>query len=222
MSRFILGIPLLALIVGGCNDDDQDNSISYSETQVVKPIVSIVPVIDHTQNEYSWNLSDELSCTIYNRIAWKDHIAVNKASQVRNKVKQIKESQNPFGSDISWTKKVFPGDQFVVFLELVEHEEVPKINRKKMIDLHNTSAKLNMSMRVRVLDLRREEPKIILQELVHDSHFIPRPLTQANFLQVEWGDDGFSVSPIGLAHAEFTKQIASRIDKYIMTAFQQK
>ncbi len=217
MSRFVLGISLLALLLGGCNDDDDDTSItSYQEEK--KPIVSIVPVIDNTKNDYNWNLSDELSCAIYNRIALKDTVVVNKASQVRKKLRQMKESRYPFGHDIAWTKKAFQGDEFVVFLELVDHEEVPKINRKKQIDLKNNSVELNMSMRVRVIDLRKDEPKIILQELVHDSHYIPRPLTQANFLQVEWGDDGFGVSPIGLAHAGFTKQIATRIEDYIVTA----
>lgn len=224
MSRIVLAIPLLALVLGGCNDDDDDqySSVSSQAPQVQKkPIVSIVPVIDNTKNDYNWNLSDELSCTIYNRIAWKDRVAVNKASQVRKKLREIKESRYPFGPEISWTKKAFQGDEFVVFLELVDHEEVPKINRKKPIDLQNASVDLNMSMRVRVIDLRQSEPKIILQELIHDSHFIPRPLTQANFLQVEWGDDGFSVSPIGLAHAGFTKQIASRIEDYIVTVSNQ-
>ena len=220
MSRLVFCIPLFALIAGGCNDNDQNNPVSSSQVEK-KPIVSIVPVIDHTKNDYNWNLSDELSCTIYNRIAWKDRVAVNKASQVRSKIRQMKEGQNPFAADITWTKKAFQDDEFVVFLELVEHEEVPKINRKKPIELQNVSANLNMGMRVRVIDLRREEPKIILQELIRDSHFIPRPFTQANFLQVEWGDDGFSVSPIGLAHADFTKQIASRIEEYIVTASKQ-
>lgn len=73
-------------------------------------------------------------------------------------------------------------------------------------------------MRVRVFDLRGKEPKIVLQELIHDSHFIPRQFTQANFYQVPWGHESFSISPIGLAHAEFTKEISSRLEDYILMA----
>ena len=113
-------------------------------------------------------------------------------------------------------KKSFQGDQFVVFLELVEHEEVYKQDRKKTADISECSADLNMSMRVRVFDLRGTEPKIVLQEMVHDSHFIPRQFTQTNFYQVPWGHESFSISPIGLAHAEFTKEIASRLEDYIV------
>jgi hypothetical protein len=220
--RYFLSIPLLALIAGGCDANQQNNSQAYHQSQSqTKPIVSIIPVIDNTRSNYSWNLSDELSCSIYNRIAERDHIIVNKSSQVRNKAKHITEQQNPFGPDISWMKKIFQGDPFVVFLELVEHEEVPQQNRKKPTDPQHCSADLNMSMRVRVLDLRGNEPKVILQELVHDSHFIPRPFAQANFFQVAWGDECFHISPIGLAHAGFTKEISSRIEDYILMASKQ-
>jgi hypothetical protein len=215
MSRFILTVSLLALIAGGC-DDDQHSALQTSHQSQPKPIVSIVPVIDNSQGSYSWNLSDEISCSIYNRIAERDRIIVNKSSQVRHKARQIPKDQNPFGPDISWIKKIFQDDPFIVFLELIEHEEIPKQNRKKPTDPKQCSADLNMSMRIRVLDLRENEPKIVLQELIHDSHFIPRPFTQGNFFQVDWGDECFNISPIGLAHARFTKEIASRIEDYIM------
>ncbi len=222
MSRFILSVPLLALIAGGCDDSSQNSSQAYHQSQSqAKPVVSIVPVIDNTNSRYSWNLSDEISCSIYNRIAERNRMIVNKSSSVRDKAKHITEGQNPFGPDISWTKKLFPGDPFVVFLELVKHEEVPQQNRRKPTDPQNCSADLNMSMRIRVIDLRGNEPKVVLQELVHDSHFIPRPFTQDNFFQVAWGDDCFNISPVGLAHAEFTKEIASRIEGYILMASKQ-
>lgn len=222
MSRFLFSLSLLALIAGGCDDSMQNQSQAYQQhPSPAKPTVSIVPVIDNTQNDYSWNLSDELSCSIYTRIAQKDQITVNKSSQVRNKAKNIAAGQNPFGPDISWMKKIFQSDPFVVFLELIEHEEVPQQNRKKPTDAQKCSADLNMSMRIRVVDLRDKEPKIILQELVHDSHFIPRPFTQDNFFQVSWEDDCFNISPVGLAHSSFTKEIASRIEDYILIASQQ-
>lgn len=219
MSRFILSVSVLALIAGGCNDNNQNNSQAYQQTATQgKPVVSIVPVIDNTKSEYDWNLSDELSSMIYYRIAQQDNVAIVEAPRVRAKTKKIKESDNPFGPDISWIKNTFQGDQFVVFLELVEHEEVYKQDRKKTAAIEECSADLNMSMRVRVFDLRGKEPKIVLQELIHDSHFIPRQFTQANFYQVPWGHESFSISPIGLAHAEFTKEVSSRLEDYILMA----
>ncbi|MBS0604030.1 MAG: hypothetical protein JSS60_03220 [Verrucomicrobia bacterium] len=219
MSRFILSVSLLALIAGGC-DDNNNNTTSQAYEQApmrAKPVVAIVPVMDNTKNDLNWNLSDELSSSLYERISQRNHLLLVDASKVRSQVKKLGEKHNPFGPDISWVKKSFQGDQYVVFLELVEHEEVINQNKKRPSDPKNCNAELNMSMRVRVFDLRDTEPKIILQELIHDTHFIPRQFTQANFYQVPWGDPSFSISPIGLAHANFTKEVASRIEEYVMT-----
>lgn len=222
MSRFITCVSLLALLAGGCDDhNNQNNTQAYSQPAAKgKPTVSIVPIIDNTKSDYEWNLSDELSSTIYYRLAEQDSFTIVDAPHVRAKTKKLK-GENPFGPDVSWVKKAFQGDQFVVFLELVEHEEVTKQDRKKTADPKDYNADLNMSMRVRVFDLRGNEPKIVLQELVHDTHFIPRQFTQANFYQVPWGHESFSISPIGLAHAEFTKEISSRVEDYILMASKQ-
>jgi hypothetical protein len=75
-----------------------------------------------------------------------------------------------------------------------------------------------MSVRVRVIDMRGKQPKIVLQELIHDTHHIPRQFTRANFYQVAWGKESFNISPMGLAHAQLTKEIASRLEDYILLA----
>lgn len=217
MSRTILSLSLLALIAAGCNNDNQNKQQAYLQsTEQAKPVVSIVPIIDNTENEYTWSLSDELSSSIYNRIADKNKIAINKLSQVRSKLKHMNAGQNPFGTDLAWTKNVFKGDQFAVFMELVEHEEVPRRDRKSPAADDNCSADLNMSVRVRVVDLRGDEPKIVLQELVRDSQYVPRPFTQHNFFQISWKEEGYGISPLGIAHASLTKEISKRIEDYIV------
>ncbi|MBI2810761.1 MAG: hypothetical protein HYX67_08040 [Candidatus Melainabacteria bacterium] len=218
MSRLLLSLSVLSLIAVGCDDTNKNTSQAYEQKSNSKPVVSVVPIIDNTKNSYEWNLSDELSSSLYYRFAQQDTLFLEKASAVRAKTRKLAEGQNPFGPDITWVKKAFQGDDFVVFLELVEHEEVYKQNKKKPVDNSETSADLNMSMRVRVFDVRDNEPKVILQELIHDSHFIPRPFTEANFYQVAWGHESFSVSPIGLAHAQFVKEIATRLEDYILMA----
>jgi hypothetical protein len=217
MSRILITLSALSLIATGCHDEGakKTQSIGQAPSQG-KPKLAIVPVVDNTKNDYAWNLSDELSSELYSKIAKQHHFAIEDAPHVRAKLKKFGDKNNPFASDYAWVKKAFQGDQYVAFMELVEHEEVIKQNQKKTSDPKDCNAELNMSMRIRVFDLRGEEPKVILQELVHDTHFIARPFTQENFYQVAWGEVGFNVSPIGLAHAEFTKEIADRIEDYIL------
>jgi hypothetical protein len=219
MSRFLLGISILALMMGGCDDSDVGSTQAYSQAPAQKkPTVSIVPIIDNTKSHYEWSLSDELSSALYERIAQQDHLALAEVPKVRAKVKRLDEKNHPFSSDISWVKHRFEGDDFVVFLELVEHEEVVLQNRKKPSEAKNCNADLNISMRVRAFDVRGDTPRVILQELIHDTHFISRAFTQENFYQVPWGDASYSISPVGLAHAKFTRELADRIQDYILMA----
>lgn len=214
MSRFILSVSLLALIAGGCRTNDGSPQVSSQAR--AKPVVAIVPIIDNTKNEVRWNLSDELSSALYARIAQRNHLTTVASSLIRSQVKKSGDQRNPFSPDVSWVKHSFQGQDFVVFLELIEHEEVLRQNRRAPTKPEHCSADLNMSMRVRILDVRGETPRIILQELVHDTHFIPRQFTQVNFYQVAWGTESFSISPMGLAHEKFIREMAERIEDYIL------
>lgn len=219
MSRFILALPLLALSVCGCHNGD---SISLSQLYQAplesQPIVAVVPVIDNTKANCDWNLSDELSSSIYAHLAERDHLRLISSSKVRLKTRPLLEKNNPFGSDINWIKRNFREEEFVVFLELVEHEEVLADARKKKPDPEKSSAELRMSLRIRAFDLRGNEPVVVLQELATDAYFIHPQFNQVNFYQVSWKDPTFEMSPMGLAHERFTKEIARRIDDYILLA----
>lgn len=220
MSKMLLCLCALSLIGCGCDNRHPPSSsaTSYATPGAAQPIVSVVPIIDNTRNEYAWSLSDELSSAIYANLSQKDRVLLNHSSQVRAKANPLLEKNNPFDKDLSWIKKGFQNEEFVAFLELVEHEEVLNQNKIKPQNPETCSAELNISMRVRVFDLRGAEPQVILQELIHNTHHIQAPFNHLNFYQVSWKDPSFSVSPIGLAHAKFTKDLAERIEDYILTA----
>jgi hypothetical protein len=219
MSRFLpLGLALVALAITGCQKDTANQqATTYQTSNFGKPVVAILPVIDSTKNDYAWNLSDELTSFVYSRLSQDGALSLDSPAKTRALVKKLKETQNPFSTDTSWMKQTF-SQQFVIFLELIEHEEVLKQDRKKETDPALCSADLKMSMRVRVFDLRGEEPKVVLQEMINDSHFVPKQFTRTNFYQIPWGDENFNFSTLGIAHLEFTKEIASRIEDYILLA----
>jgi hypothetical protein len=220
MSRTITaGLVLsLALFATGCHDSSQETSVLHESGAPLKPVVTVVPVIDSTKHDLSWNLSDELTNAIDYRLETNDNVYLVEPAKTRASIRKLKETYNPFAMDTSWVKKTFNNEEFVVFLELIDHEEVLRQDKKNLADPQHCSADLNMSMRVRVFDLRGDQPHVILQELVRHTHFVPRQFTQVNFYQASWGEESFSISPIGLAHAEFIEEIAERIEDYILLA----
>ena len=216
MSRIIMSLALLSILAVGC-DDQQSSTQAYQHApQQAKPVVSIVPVIDNTKDACNWNISDELTSALYARLSQDNNFYLVDISQVRSKTKKLHDNQNPFGTDIGWIKKVFQGDEFIAFAELIEHDEILRQDRKKSVDPKTCAADLKMAMRLRVFDVRGKEPKIVLQEIITNRHFVPRQYTKMNYHQPAWGEDGFSFSPVGLAHGELTKEIAQRFEDYIL------
>jgi hypothetical protein len=219
MLRVAMVFCLVALVAGCVRHGSGDRTHYDSEDRggpVTAPVTALVPLIDRTTSKLPWDLSDELTSAIYNRLALKNKVHLVDSRKVHARVKKLGPAQNPFGDDLGWVRNVFNQEEFVIFLELVEHEEVPVPS--ETIHAKDLPAELNISVRVRVLDLRSGSPRIVLQELIHDSHHIPRPFNRYNFYQTIWGKEGFSISPLGLAHAQMTKEIATRLEDYILLA----
>jgi hypothetical protein len=80
----------------------------------------------------------------------------------------------------------------------------------------DSPALLTIAVRVRVFDVREKTPKVVLQEIVEQSHHIPRQFTKDS--QVPWGDEAFDVSPLGIAHDQLCKELATRVEDYILIA----
>lgn len=206
-AGLLLGI---SLILGGCNKGGCSSCSATAETKISnRPIVSFVPLIDHSRNELNWNISQELTQTIRQRLVQKNQLYMTGEESLPEFSKKAISSHDPFDLDISWIRKAFPQNEFVVFTELLEHNETP-------LDLKDAPAELTMSVRVRVFDLRDKTPRVVLQEIVQQSHHVPRQFTKGNLNQVPWGDETFDVSPLGLAHDQLCKELASRIEDYIL------
>jgi hypothetical protein len=221
MSRFhVYSTLCAAALLIGCQKDKNDQT-ALSETKNLKPAVAIAPVLDNSNHGLPWNLSDELTYSVCYRLEQKDKLVLADSQRIKALSKKLKGNYNPFGNDVKWVKSNFPGEEFVVFLELLEHDEA--LNQPaKEISPETCSAQLNMSVRLRIIDLRGEEPRITLQEIIHDSHFVPRQFTHYNFHQAPWGSEEFGISPVGIAHAQLIKEVSSRIEDYILLAKTQK
>jgi hypothetical protein len=199
---------LIGLAAVSCNRDNSQTT-RFHEDGRAKPSVAIAPLLDTTSFDVSWNLSEEITSGIMQLVG-------NTGQIYAHSREDSPFSENPFGSDLSWMKREFHSEEFVVFLELVEHEFAPV--QTKGSSLQEASANLNMAVRVRVIDLRPAVPKIVLQEMVRDSYFIPKTLVPHDYSVATWGTEEYKKSPMDIAHAVIMGQIANRISDYILLA----
>lgn len=204
-------IPLfvLSLFLVGCTRQT-DYMTRFHEDGRAKPIAAIAPMIDTSSFELPWSISEELTSMISSQIRHNGKIfVVSKEDDTF--------SDNPFGADLSWIKREFSDQEFAVFLELVEHEIVPATKSKNDL-AQEISSHLNMAVRLRVVDNRSATPKIVLQEIVKDTYFIPKSLAPDDYNKMTWGSPTFTKSPMGIAHAQLTRELTNRISDYILLA----
>ncbi len=129
---------------------------------------------------------------------------------------KLSTTQNPFSSDLSWVKEAYPTQEFVVFIELIQHENVPvKGYQGQQMAPLDVSSNLQMAARLRVIDNRGASPKIILQEIVKDSYYTPKTILRTDYNRISWGSEEYRSSPMALAHAELAKSISARIHDYV-------
>lgn len=197
------------LLLASCGSIDTTMT-RYHEDGRAKPVVAIASMIDTTSFDAPWSLSEEFTSSIVGKMAFGNNIFVEG-------MEDYAFADNPFGGDLSWVKREFHSHEFVVFLELVEHELVPA-KGKENFSPQEVSTNLNMSVRLRVLDLRGASPKIVLQEMIKENYFIPKTLIPTNYNVVTWGTADYTKTPMGIAHSQLADEIASRASDYILLA----
>lgn len=201
---------ILGMFAASCNRCCEETSRFHDDGRA-KPVVAIASMIDTTSFDAPWSLSEEFTRMIVDNVARSGEIFVRAQEEVP-------AAENPFNSDISWMKKEFGSKEFAVFLELVEHDAVPATRGKKNFNPYEVSTNLEMAVRVRVIDLRGAEPKIVLQEMIRDSYFIPKTLLPPDYSVVGWGTEEYRKTPMGIAHSHIAQEIANRISDYILLA----
>jgi hypothetical protein len=210
MRRFIV---VMLIILAGCHSkQNQDTSVFYEDGRK-KPVAIVAPIIDSTSFDYSWSLSDEFFTYISQNLTQKG-ICITSEN-----VQDLSYQQNPFENDLSWIKNTFQNSDFVIFIEFVEHKQNPVYKRfDNPLEFKDRSQTLDSIVRIKVVDIRQEQPKIILQESLKDSYFISKNLLQPDYDVYTWGTKEFNTSPVGIAHNQLAKIISERISDYLIIA----
>ncbi|MCB1084573.1 MAG: hypothetical protein KDK60_00555, partial [Chlamydiia bacterium] len=159
---------------------------------------------------------EEFTEDVRSRLLKRSNFFLKLPDELNEQIATLSAEDNPFTTDTDWVKETFAGAEYVIFTELVEHDIHPKPLKGNFLDKITPSSELSLVMRVRIFDLRGESPEVILQEFVQQTHLIPKPAKVEHEQPDKWKKLTFSVTPMGLAHAQFSKEVASRIEDYIL------
>lgn len=219
MRRFILYFGILASICASCAPNCRDTTLYHSDGRQ-KAIVAVLPVINHAIDaDLSWDLSRELTDEIRKRVYDSTKIYLLRDHGSREVAEKL-NTPNPAAIPLEEAKNLGAAE-FVVVTELIEQKESPYGLRLASEDhplKGEIGSVLNVSMRVRVIDVRTCEPKVILQEVMKNKHVIARAYMSNDYSKTPWGTEAFQRTPLGLAHSKIVRELISRVENYIEAA----
>lgn len=166
----------------------------------IKPRVIIAPFDDRTSANYGWSLSEEFTERTYKEL--KEYTLLETIKGVRSG----EELGDPFMGDLSWTKQAFRDADFVAFAEIAQHTPCAHPSAEGML-----YADIFVALRVRVIDLRKPYPTIVLQETIIRKEPMPTILMPG-------GEDfpSYEDSPLDSMHAKIAQKIAAHIARYTL------
>lgn len=216
MRGLFLFLGAAALLCGGCARQYRDTAL-YQLSGRQKPIVAVLPIINHVENQdLKWDLSKELTDEIRKRVSDSKRVYLLREGGSLEFAKEL-STPNPTAIPESAITNLGAAE-FAVVAELIEQDEVPYSHAKGAQDdslCSDAGAILSMALRVRVIDLRRETPKLVLQEVLDHDFVIARAYMQSDYSKTPWGTEAYSRTPMGMAHARIIRELVSRIEAYI-------
>ena len=214
--RTVLILALTALLAG-CGRNEPVSQVKYHDDGRKKPLVAMFDVLDSSEASMPWELSDEFSTELTKRIKKQDNLFLIRQDEIEWQYPLQSDTKLPFVND-TWLKENHPNADFLTLVELIEHDVVPRNPEKLSDENASSSYDLNVSARIKVIDVRDDAPKVILQEMINQSTYIPSQLANIDYNGTRWGKTMFLVTPVGLAHAKMEKAIVKRIEDYVMLA----
>lgn len=211
MGRFIVYFGILASLCASCAPCCRDTTLFKSSGRQ-KAIVAVLPVIDHTEGAtLTWDLSREFTDEIRKRVYDSSNLYLLRDHGTREIAEKL-NTPNPAMISSALVQDLGAAE-FVVVSEMLEQNEIPSGATR-----NETGCVLNLAMRIRVLDIRHDNPKVILQEVISHEQFIPRVFLTGDYAKAQWGTDAFNRTPLGIAHHKLVKEAVSRVESYIEAA----
>lgn len=218
MLRILLSALLMVMVFVGCSTPHYVDYFPYHDDGTPKPRVALMPIMDSSHSDLPWNLSEELSRSIYYDLMDSGELYVLSPAEIGS---PWNKSIDLFSSDLSFTKD-FCNTDFIVVLDLIQHELVPcdASNRGGLspAECHPYNRVLALSTRARVIDIRRQQPRVILYEILKSGYVVAPPYDVINYEQQPYGSRGYETTPCGVVHDRMVQNIVLRLEDVIRSA----
>lgn len=215
MTRCVF-IALISIVCVGCASHYRDTTL-FHRTGGTKPIVAVLPMIDNSgEKKVTWDVSEELTERIQKRVVDSAKLYLLKGKgNVHTATLLNSPDPTALPADISQN---LGAAEFAIVTELLNQDELlhshPEASDSKKY-LKETGGQLHLAIRMRVIDLRKETPKVVLQEVVVEDHDIMRPYLNIDYRRYRWGGEAYERTPMGMAHSKIVRELVAHAEGYI-------
>jgi len=218
MLRMLLSALFMMFFAVGCGPRYVDYFPNHDDG-TPKPKVALLPILDSSNGKLPWNISEELSQSIYDDLMDSGKLYVlppNELGVPQN------ISADCFGGNLDFLRN-FHDTDFVVALELIKHSTTPCKEAPPpggaAAGYLNCRYVLDLQMRVRILDIRNpSNPRTILYEITKTSYKISPPESGVNYDKITWSSSAFRSTPCGIAHQRLVQNLTARMEDIIRSA----
>jgi hypothetical protein len=222
MSRKFLLCTLALFTIFFCTSISLDAQ-SRTIFRRVKPTVFLVPVINSsefefpwiTEAELPWSVSEELTYEIRDQFARRGQFFLISEEETAGFEYELPPGTDYFGCDLEFAANIDNAD-FLVIINLLSERFVPYKERRYHFDYHYGMLPLNwvlqMTAKIRIIDLRKGLPRLITDKLILRNHLFPRKHDiSIDYYKEGWGTDFYLCTPLGLIHRRFSEDLARAI-----------
>ncbi len=214
-KSLLCGLYLLSL--ASCEHRiDQSQELMHDDGRA-KPKVAILNIVDHSNSSLPWDLSQELTDEITDKLKNQGSMFIVGQDELTWVKEPDFEKVNPF-KDADFIKTCKPNAEFVVCIEMINHLLLPSKGRQNMSHPNAQTHDLNIKARVKVFDIRKEVPKLILSEIVEESQTVPWQLSTIDYRKNHFKTTQYKITPIGLCHKRLINAIANHLQDYVLLA----
>jgi hypothetical protein len=215
MNRMILLFSLLVAL-SGCQRE-YGEFIRYYDDGRMKPRVAFLPIIDRSQQELPWRISEELASGIREKLKSAGNVYLTGPELIRRGYETI-SAEEWVAADLEEFRLFAPDHDFVVLVELLDHAQ-EAYNGQKVQPVYPISGKagsvLKITVHLKVIDIRKEVPRTILTQYLHSNHLVPVARVDLDYRQIPWKATTYKETPVGRAHARLERDIVAQLEKYI-------
>lgn len=218
----LLSLFLMALTLAGCSESPRYvDYFPYHDDGIAKPRVAIIPMIDNSNKVFPCDASEQFTRGISYEMMDHAELYLTPQKDVQEKVARL--GHFDFFIKDQALDDLFCEEDFVIIMELIEHNRVSTAPgspehadcNKDIYGCHDT---VMMKIRVRILDVRRRSPSVVLQEVMNCSYIVPCQRQDRRACNPCVDTPNYRISPAGQAHQRMINKVVERLECVIRGA----